>query len=183
MLGCERARKMGFRGDGPSGKTDGRESRTLEEDSTWQARSTIMIGMADTVPPTRRSEIMSGIRSKGMKPEMTVRRLLHSMGYRYRLHRRELPGKPDLVFPARRKIIFVHGCFWHQHVDPGCRIVRRPKSNREYWLPKLARNVARDAENQARLEELGWGVLVIWECEVRAGSCFLARATEFLEGR
>ena len=139
--------------------------------------------MADTVPPKRRSEIMSGIRSKGMKPEMTVRQLLHSMGYRYRLHRRDLPGKPDLVFPARRKVIFVHGCFWHQHADPRCRIVRRPKSNRDYWLPKLERNVARDAENRARLEELGWEVLVIWECEVRAGLGFLTRAREYLDGQ
>ena len=183
MLGCERAHKIGFRGEGPSGQTDARRFGPQEEGSAWQAGSTITIAMADTVPSKRRSEIMSGIRSKGMKPEMTVRRLLHSMGYRYRLHGRELPGKPDLVFPARRKVIFVHGCFWHQHADPGCRIVRRPKSNREYWLPKLERNVARDAENRARLEELGWEVLVIWECEVRAGSSFLARATEFLEPR
>ena len=143
----------------------------------------IKVTMADTVPPERRSEIMSGIRSKGMKPEMTVRRLLHSMGYRYRLHRRDLPGKPDLVFPGRRKVIFVHGCFWHQHSDPRCRIVRRPKSNRDYWLPKLERNVVRDAENRARLEELGWEVLVIWECEVRAGSGFLKRTREYLDGR
>ena len=126
---------------------------------------------------------MSGIRSKGMKPEMAVRRLLHSMGYRYRLHRKDLPGQPDLVFPARRKVILVHGCFWHQHADPECRIVRQPKSNREYWLPKLERNVARDAENRARLEELGWEVLVIWECEVRAGVDFLTRVREYLDGR
>ena len=137
--------------------------------------------MVDTVTPKRRSEIMSGIRSKGMRPEMTVRRQLHSMGYRYRLHRRDLPGKPDLVFPARRKVIFVHGCFWHQHSDPACRIVRRPKSNREYWMPKLERNVARDAENRARLRELGWKVHVIWECEVRAGSRFLDKAREYLD--
>ncbi len=126
---------------------------------------------------------MSGIRSKGMKPEMTVRRLLHSMGYRYRLHRRDLPGKPDLVFPGRRKVIFVHGCFWHQHADPSCKIVRRPKSNREYWLPKLEQNVIRDAENRARLEELGWQVLVIWECEVRAGCGYLDRARKYLDRR
>ena len=137
--------------------------------------------MVDTVTPKRRSEIMSGIRSKGMKPEMTVRRQLHSMGYRYRLHRRDLPGKPDLVFPARRKIIFVHGCFWHQHADPACRIARRPKSNREYWMPKLERNVARDAENRARLRELGWKVHVIWECEVRAGSRCLDKARAYLD--
>ena len=131
--------------------------------------------------PTRRSEIMSGIRSKGMKPEMTVRRQLHSVGYRYRLHRRDLPGKPDLVFSGRRKVIFVHGCFWHQHADPACRIARRPKSNREYWIPKLERNVARDSENRARLREMGWKVCVIWECEVRAGSRFLDKAREYLD--
>ena len=140
-------------------------------------------GVVDTVSRKRRSEIMSGIRSTGMKPEMTVRRQLHAEGYRYRLHRTDLPGKPDLVFSSRRKVIFVHGCFWHQHGDPGCRIVRRPKSNGEYWLAKLERNVARDAENLGRLREKGWQVLVIWECEVRRGSGFLQKATVFLDGR
>lgn len=138
--------------------------------------------MVDTVTPKRRSEIMSGIRSKGMKPEMTVRRLLHAMGYRFRLHRRDLPGKPDLVFPGRRKVIFVHGCFWHQHGAPGCKIARRPKSNQEYWLPKLDRNAARDAEHQASLRGQGWDVLVIWECEVNAGPGFLEKAKKFLDG-
>ena len=138
--------------------------------------------MVDTVSSKRRSEIMSGIRSTGMKPEMRVRQQLHAEGYRYRLHRRDLPGKPDLVFPARRKVIFVHGCFWHQHGDPGCRIARRPKSNQEYWLPKLERNVARDTENMARLLESGWEVLVIWECEVRKGPGFVRKAAEFLDG-
>ena len=138
--------------------------------------------MADTVTSERRSEIMSGIRSKGMKPEMTVRRLLHAMGYRFRLHRRDLPGKPDLVFPGRRKVIFVHGCFWHQHGDPGCKIARRPKSNLEYWLPKLDRNASRDAEHQASLRDRGWDVLVIWECEVRAGPDFLKKVKRFLDG-
>ena len=137
--------------------------------------------MVDTVTPKRRSEIMSRIRSKGMKPEMTVRSQLHSLGYRYRLHRRDLPGNPDLVFPARRKVIFVHGCFWHQHADPACRIARRPKSNREYWIAKLDRNVARDAENHARLRKSGWKVHVIWECEVRAGLRFLDKAREYLD--
>lgn len=139
--------------------------------------------MVDTVTPARRSEIMSGIRSKDMKPEMVVRRELHSRGYRYRLHGRDLPGNPDLVFTRRRKVIFVHGCFWHQHADPACRIVRLPKSNLEYWMPKLERNVARDAENCARLRELGWEVLVIWECEIRTGSSFLKKARDYLDGR
>ena len=123
---------------------------------------------------------MSRIRSKGTKPEMTVRRLLHSMGYRYRLHRRDLPGNPDLVFPRWRKAIFVHGCFWHQH--PGCKISRQPKSNQNYWLPKLERNTVRDAEHQAQLREMGWDVLVIWECEVKNGASFVTKAVNFLGG-
>ena len=139
--------------------------------------------MADTVAATRRSEIMSGIRSKGMKPEMIVRRELHARGYRYRLHGGDLPGKPDLVFAGRRKVIFVHGCFWHQHADPACRIVRRPKSNLDYWMPKLERNVARDAENRVRLRRLGWEVLVIWECEVATTAGFLKKARDYLDRR
>ncbi len=124
---------------------------------------------------------MANIRSKGMKPELIVRRLTHSMGYRYRLHRKDLPGKPDLVFPARRKVIFVHGCFWHQHADPACKIARRPKSNLDYWLPKLQRNVERDAEHRDRLSALGWQVLVIWECEVKIAAGLPERIVEFLE--
>lgn len=136
--------------------------------------------MTDTVTPERRSQIMANIRSKGMKPEMIVRRLAHSMGYRYRLHRKDLPGKPDLVFPARRKVIFVHGCFWHQHGDPACKIARRPKSNLDYWLPKLQRNAERDAEHQARLNELGWQALVIWECEVKTAAGLPERIENYL---
>ncbi len=136
--------------------------------------------MVDTVSSRRRSEIMSAIRAKDMKPELIVRRLLHAQGYRYRLHRKDLPGKPDLVFPSLRKVIFVHGCFWHQHSDPCCKIVRQPKSNRQYWLPKLERNVARDAKNSAQLEELGWHVLVVWECQVRAGTQLLTSLVDFL---
>ena len=136
--------------------------------------------MADTVAPQRRSEIMSHIRAKGMKPEMLVRRLAHSMGYRYRLHRKDLPGSPDLVFPGRRKVIFVHGCFWHQHADPACKIARLPQSNRGYWLPKLERNAARDAEHTAKLDELGWEVLILWECEVEGYTGLRERIREFL---
>lgn len=108
---------------------------------------------------------MRAIRSKSTKPELLVRRAVHRMGYRYRLHRKDLPGKPDLVFAPRKKVIFVHGCYWHQHGSAACKIARRPKSNQEYWLPKLDRNVQRDREHQAALEEAGWSVLVIWECE------------------
>lgn len=123
---------------------------------------------------------MRAIRSKDMKPELAVRRLVHGMGYRYRLHRHGLPGRPDMVFASRRKVIFVHGCYWHQHSDPGCKIARRPKSNRDYWLPKLDGNVVRDADNQDRLRELGWDSLVIWECEVRTGEGIEDRIREFL---
>ena len=136
--------------------------------------------MADKVTPQQRSEIMSHIRAKGMKPEMRVRRLVHSMGYRYRLHRKDLPGKPDLVFPGRRKVIFVHGCFWHQHADPNCKLTRLPQSNRDYWWPKLERNAARDAEQEAKLGELGWEVLILWECEVEDVTGLRERIQEFL---
>lgn len=139
--------------------------------------------MADTISRQRRSEIMSRIRGKDTGPEMAVRRIAHAMGYRYRLHRAGLPGRPDLVFPGRRKVIFVHGCFWHLHADPDCRSARLPKSNRDYWRTKLERNVARDAEQQERLAELGWDVLILWECEVRAGDGIAERIRGFLDGK
>ena len=108
---------------------------------------------------------MRRIRKTDTKPELAVRRLAHDMGYRYRLHRRDLPGTPDLVFPGRHKVIFVHGCFWHQH---DCRLgQKQPSANPDYWLPKLARNVERDAENQTRLAQLGWEALIVWECEIK----------------
>lgn len=137
----------------------------------------------DRVSPEVRSRTMRAIRSKGMKPELAVRRLVHGMGYRYRLHRHDLPGRPDLVFPGRQKVIFVHGCFWHQHDDSACKIAHSPKSNRAYWLPKLERNAARDAEHQVQLKELGWEVLVLWECDVKAGTGIANRIREFLERR
>ena len=137
--------------------------------------------MIDTVSKERRSEIMSRIRSSGMKPEMIVRRMTHAMGYRYRLHNKKLPGTPDLVFPSRRKAIFVHGCFWHQHSDPSCKKARIPKSNRDYWVSKFERNVVRDAESQSSLVEMGWSVLVIWECEIEAeGEALAERIAAFL---
>ena len=109
---------------------------------------------------------MRRIKSKDMKPEMMVRSIVHGMGYRYRLHRPDLPGKPDIVFGPCRKIVFVHGCFWHSHRDPDCVDGRRkPKSNLDYWLPKLTRNSVRDAENEAKLGCLGWSVMTVWECE------------------
>lgn len=110
---------------------------------------------------------MSKIRSRDTAPELTVRRLAHALGYRFRLHRKDLPGKPDLVFPGRKAVIFVHGCFWHQHPDPTCKDSRRPKSRSTYWEPKLDRNRSRDAQNVGALEALGWRVLVLWECRTK----------------
>lgn len=125
-----------------------------------------------------RSENMRRIRSKDTAPEMAVRSLAHRLGYRYRLHRKDIPGKPDLVFPGRRKVIFIHGCFWHQH--PGCREGRPPKSNTAYWLPKLERNMERDKDALARLAAAGWDVLVIWECETKDAEILARTLTGFL---
>jgi DNA mismatch endonuclease (patch repair protein) len=111
---------------------------------------------------------------------MIVRRLLHGAGYRYRLHRRDLPGKPDLIFAGRRKAIFVHGCFWHQHEVEACLDGRRPKSNTEYWNMKLARNVERDQRSVAALTQQGWNVAVVWECETRDLTTLLERLQSFL---
>lgn len=123
--------------------------------------------MTDKISPARRSQNMSRIRSVNTKPEFTVRRVAHGLGYRFRLHRKDLPGRPDLVFPRLKAIVFVHGCFWHQHEASDCLDGRLPKSRPDYWLPKLRRNVERDAQAIARLENDGWRVLVVWECETR----------------
>ena len=122
--------------------------------------------MADRLSKEKRSIHMGRIRGRDTKAELIVRRLVHRMGYRYRLHRRDLPGTPDIVLPRRKKVIFVHGCFWHQHSDSNCNLARMPKSRLEYWQPKLAGNQSRDQINQNRLRKLGWGVLVIWECKI-----------------
>jgi len=108
---------------------------------------------------------MSRIRSANTQPEIAVRRLLHALGYRFRLHRRGLPGKPDIVLPRHQLAIFVHGCFWHQHA--GCRLASKPKTRQDYWTPKLAGNVHRDRLAQQALADLGWRVEVIWECDAR----------------
>ena len=134
--------------------------------------------MADTRTPEQRRRIMQAVRSKDTKPERVVRRLLHGLGYRYRLHRSDLPGKPDLVFPGRKKAIFVHGCFWHAH---GCRHGQPPKSRLDYWLPKLERNRERDAEKLAILESLHWSVLTVWQCEIGDSDALTARLCAFLE--
>jgi len=109
---------------------------------------------------------MQANRGKDTGPEMAVRRLVHRLGYRYRLHGRKLPGKPDLVFGPRRKVIFVHGCFWHHHSDPGCPIAHVPSSRREYWQAKFERNKARDERQLNALAAEGWMALILWECEV-----------------
>lgn len=122
--------------------------------------------MSDTLSPEARSERMSRVRGKDTKPEMAVRRLVHAMGYRYRLHRRDLPGIPDLVFGPLKKVIFVHGCFWHRHPDPQCKLARMPKSRLDFWRPKLEGNRRRDERIEAELRGLGWRVMVVWECEI-----------------
>ena len=124
---------------------------------------------------------MAAIRSVDTKPEMIVRRLVHHLGFRFRLHRKDLPGKPDLVFVARRKIIFVHGCFWHLHPKAACLDARVPKSNTSYWHPKLARNVARDAANREMLAALRWEVLVVWDCETTDVEALSIRLRKFLQ--
>lgn len=113
-----------------------------------------------------RSAQMALVRSRDTKPELKVRRALHAAGLRYRLHGRGLPGRPDIVFSAKRLLIFVHGCFWHQHPDPQCRRARMPKSRLDFWEPKLLGNRARDEATRTRLESMGWEVLVVWECEI-----------------
>lgn len=121
-------------------------------------------GEMDKISPEKRSANMRAIRSHDSVAEITVRKTVHALGYRYRLHDASLPGKPDLVMRKRRKVIFVHGCFWHQH--SGCREGRKPRSRLEYWEPKLRRNVERDESSRKNLEDMGWQVLTVWECEV-----------------
>jgi DNA mismatch endonuclease (patch repair protein) len=121
--------------------------------------------MADTISPEQRSAVMRQVKSKNTKPEMRIRSLLHKRGFRFRLHRRDLPGVPDLVFPSRKAVIFIHGCFWHGH--PCKRGQRPPATNAEYWRAKIARNEARDTVNLQKLADMGWKVIVVWECEMK----------------
>ena len=113
----------------------------------------------------QRSRNMSAIKSKNTKPEITVRKLLHSMGYRFRLHRKDLPGSPDIVLPKYKTVIFVHGCFWHRHEN--CKYASNPKTRKEFWENKFKTNVKRDKEIQEKIKNIGWKSVVIWECEVR----------------
>jgi DNA mismatch endonuclease (patch repair protein) len=132
----------------------------------------------DKISPQHRSANMQRIRSKDTAPELVLRRLIHGLGYRFRLHRKDLPGRPDLVFAKRRKIVFLHGCFWHQH--PDCREGRTPATRRDYWVPKLKKNQIRDAASRALLEEQGWKVLIIWECELGNISAVKRAVMKFL---
>lgn len=133
----------------------------------------------DTLAPEQRSLLMSRIRGKDTGPELRVRQLAYALGFRFRLHRRDLPGSPDLVFASRRKAIFVHGCYWHRHA--GCRYAYSPKSNVQFWQAKFAANVARDQIATKALREQGWQVLVIWECETRDAEALRGRLAAFLK--
>ena len=129
--------------------------------------------MVDRLTPERRSWLMSRVRGKDTGPELRVRRVAHALGLRFRLHRKDLPGKPDLVFPKHHLALFVHGCFWHRH--PGCRKATDPKSREQYWRTKFANNVRRDARVVQQLEDLGWRVETIWECESKSHQLIAAR--------
>lgn len=133
----------------------------------------------DKLNAERRSANMRRIRSTDTNPELALRRLIHRLGYRFRLHRKDLPGRPDIVFPGLRKVIFMHGCFWHQH--RGCREGRIPATRKDYWGPKLTRNRTRDTVNKTLLEEQGWKVHVVWECELKDASKVKRSVRQFLQ--
>jgi DNA mismatch endonuclease, patch repair protein len=133
----------------------------------------------DILTPEERSNRMRLIRSKNTAVEVQVRRMIHSMGYRYRLHSRNLPGKPDLVFSSKKSVIFIHGCFWHSH--DGCKLARRPKSNQQYWDSKLESNKLRDFEALQSLDRIGWKSLVIWECELSNPDSIRTKVKKFLK--
>lgn len=134
----------------------------------------------DTLSQAERSQRMSLVSGKDTKPEMLVRRTLHRLGYRYRLHSKDLPGKPDIVFRSRQKVIFVHGCFWHRHPSRKCKLARMPKSRLEFWKPKLDQNRQRDIKNQRALSKMGWKYLILWECELNDETGLARRLTNFL---
>lgn len=136
--------------------------------------------MTDSVSPKKRSEIMRSVGSQNTRPEVATRRLLHGLGYRFRIHRRDLPGTPDIVFPSRKKVIFVHGCFWHGH---RCRYGKLPKSRLDYWRPKINGNRKRDAKKIKLLREAGWAAAVIWQCELRTQSGLTTKLKSFLGSR
>lgn len=133
----------------------------------------------DNLSPSERSRIMARVRSRNTRPEKAVRSLVFSLGYRYRLHVRDLPGRPDLVFRGRGKVIFVHGCFWHRHSN--CALARLPKSRRDFWVPKLEGNRKRDEKNAGELRREGWGVMTIWECQLKNPNRLADRIMRFLD--
>ena len=135
----------------------------------------------DTLTKKQRSHRMSLIGGKDTKPEKSVRRLVHGLGYRYRLHDEKLPGKPDLVFRSRKKIIFIHGCFWHRHPSGRCALARLPKSRRSFWIAKLNANRRRDLRTQAQLRRMGWRILIVWECEIVDLHRVEGRVKDFLD--
>lgn len=132
----------------------------------------------DVFTKEKRSQIMSKIKGKDTKPEIVVRSLLHQMGYRFRLHRRDLPGNPDIVLPKHKKVIFVHGCFWHGHKD--CPRAKRPSTNKKFWNEKLSRSIKRDTFNQKKLKEMGWLTLIIWQCEMKESKNLQSKLESFL---
>ena len=134
--------------------------------------------MADTLTPERRSDNMSRVKGRNTKPELLIRSLAHRLGYRFRLHRTDLPGKPDLVFPGRRAVIFVHGCFWHGHTCK--RGSLKPKTNAAFWVAKLGRNIERDSAQIRQLKGMGWRALIIWECEIKNERKVATRINKFL---
>jgi DNA mismatch endonuclease (patch repair protein) len=132
----------------------------------------------DTITQTARSLLMSRIRSKDTRPELEVRRILHRLGYRFRLHRKDLPGRPDIVLPRHRKIVLVHGCFWHGHT---CRLASKPKSNSSYWSEKIVKNQERDVRNLNALQAANWTVLELWECDIRKMDGLEQTISEFMK--
>lgn len=136
------------------------------------------VSLTDTRTPSQRRHIMQSVRPKDTGPEVAVRKMLHSLGYRFRLHRKDLPGTPDIVFPRKKKVVFVHGCYWHGHE---CNKGRLPKSKLDYWQPKIARNRERDAEKSRLLEDLGWEVLTVWQCELRNPETLQDKLVKFLD--
>ena len=136
-----------------------------------------VVAMTDNRSPEQRRHIMQSVRTKDTGPEQIVRKLLFRLGYRYRLHSRDLPGRPDIVFHGRRKAIFVHGCFWHSH---GCAKGQAPRSKLDYWGPKLRANQVRDTATAQKLERLGWSVLTIWQCEIKDMPTMEATLVAFL---
>lgn len=137
--------------------------------------------MADIVSRSKRKEMMSSVKQRHTKPEITVRKLLHRLGYRFRLHSKKLPGTPDIVLPKYKAVIFVHGCFWHQHES--CRKARRPTSNVEFWNEKLNRNIERDKRKESELKKSGWKVSIIWDCEMKDENFLIKKIKKFLRAK